>query len=163
MSKASREARSRPSRRASREQLLEVRISSSGNGALKRRVPQAPAETSITSKRVLGKKVPGRLDRQIIRLYATEQPNMLSVPFTIEHEVVDLSNDARTDGHLKLRGDGMYDANAASFASLRNYNEKLTWKLDDGTEKQSENHVAHIGALVLGHREVTHTVRYKLD
>ena len=96
-------------------------------------------------------------------LYATEQPNQLSVEFTIEHEAIDISSDARTEGRMRLRGDGMYNAGAGAFASLRNYGEKLTWKMSDGTEKKSENYVAFMGSIVLGHREVTHTARFKLE
>ncbi len=57
----------------------------------------------------------------------------------------------------------MYKAGAGAFASLRNYGETLTWKMSDGTEKKSENCVMFVGALAIGHREVTHTVRFKLD
>ena len=46
-------------------------------------------------------------------LYATEQPNQLSIEFTIEHKAIDLSDEARTDGRSRLRGDGTYDAESS--------------------------------------------------
>ena len=89
-------------------------------------------------------------------LYATEQPDQLSIKFTIEYECLDTSNENRANGRLTLRGDGMHDAATGTFNGLRNYGESLSWLLGDGTEKQARNVVAFMGSMVLGHREVTH-------
>ena len=96
-------------------------------------------------------------------LYATEDPNRLSIEFTIDYQAEDAGDQGRTDGRLRLRGDGTYEVSTNRFTSLRNYGEHLTWKASDGTEEQARNQVAFVGSLVLGHREVTHAVRYKLD
>ena len=96
-------------------------------------------------------------------LFATELPGRLSIEFTIEYECQDISNENRTNGRLTLRGDGMYDVDIRMFNGLRNYGESLSWLLSDGTEMMRRNRVAFLGSLVLGHREVSHTVRYKLD
>lgn len=96
-------------------------------------------------------------------VYATLEPNQLAINFEAVFGVLDTSDEGRTDGRLTLRGDGMYDSVKAAFGALRNFGEKLTWKLSDGTEKMSQNYVGYAGGLTVGHREVSHTVRYKLD
>ena len=71
-------------------------------------------------------------------LYATEQPDQLSIEFTLEYECLDTSNENRANGRLTLRGDGMYDAATEKFNGLRNYGESLSWLLSDGRKSKHE-------------------------
>jgi hypothetical protein len=96
-------------------------------------------------------------------LYATENPGMLFIEFTIEYEAEDISGDGRMDGILTLRGDGLFDTAAASFKDLRNFGEALQFQPSGGGEREVRNLVIFAGSMTMGHREVTHTVRYKLD
>lgn len=96
-------------------------------------------------------------------LYATENPGMLFIEFTIEYEAGDISGDGTMDGILTLRGDGLFDTATASFRDLRNFGEALKFQPSGGGEREVRNQVIFAGSLTLGHREVTHTVRYKLD
>jgi hypothetical protein len=96
-------------------------------------------------------------------LYATENSGVLSIEFTIEHEAKDISGDGRTDGILTLRGDGLFDTGTASFKELRNFGEALSFRPAEGGEREIRNQVIFVGSITIGHKEVTHTVRYKLD
>jgi hypothetical protein len=96
-------------------------------------------------------------------LFATEQSEALYIEFTIEYDCKDISDGAREDTRLILRGDGKYHTNSGTFTDLRNFGEELTFKLKDGSEKKVQNLVIHGAGLVIGHREVTHSVRYKLE
>lgn len=94
-------------------------------------------------------------------LYATEQPDQLAIDFTIINECIDLSGEDRT-GRIILRGDGMYNAAEETFAKLRSSEYGLIFTLKDGTEQVKRSMFGSL-AVHLGHREVPHTVRHKLD
>ena len=96
-------------------------------------------------------------------LYATEKTGFLYLEFNMEYECNDISGDDRIDGLLILHGDGMYNSVSSSFEELRNFGEELNYKLSDGTEKQVRSCVLYAGGIVFGHREVSHTVKYKID
>jgi hypothetical protein len=95
-------------------------------------------------------------------VFVTENPASLYVNFTIELPCVDTTNEARTGARILARGEGTYDANAKKFVELANRLEQLLYRLQDGTEKKLENIVLSLGSIVLGHRTVEHSVRYKL-
>ncbi len=46
---------------------------------------------------------------------------------------------------------------------MRNFGEHLTYRLPDGSEAENRNVVIFGAAIVIGHREVTNVIRYKLD
>jgi hypothetical protein len=98
-----------------------------------------------------------------IALFATEDPGTLYVEFTITYECKDLSVENRKDALLTLRGDGNYLADSGTFTGLRNFGEELIFKLKDGSEKKVQNHVIYAAGIVIGHKEVTYSVRYQLD
>lgn len=96
-------------------------------------------------------------------LYATEQPERLYLEFSIKYEANDETGENRNKAILMLHGDGSYNADSKTFDELRNFGEKLVFELDDGSKKEIQNHVLFVGSIILGHKEVEHTVRYKLD
>ena len=96
-------------------------------------------------------------------LCATENPNRLFVEFSMEFEAKELVGDGRSDGVLTLPGDGVYDVKTASFSELRNFGEQLKFQTADHGEQRVASTVLHVGTAALGHREVSHTVRRKLD
>lgn len=96
-------------------------------------------------------------------LYATENPGNLFIEFTIAYEAKDISGDSRMDCILTLRGDGLFETGTASFKELRNFGEELRFQPSGGGERQIRNQVIFAGGITIGHKEVTHTVRYKLD
>lgn len=92
----------------------------------------------------------------------TEKPTVLFVTFTIEFPCADGTSEGRTGARIVARGEGMYDADAAKFVEIHARGEKLSYQQADGTEKQLQNVVAVAAGIVLGHRTVEHSVRYKL-
>ncbi len=96
-------------------------------------------------------------------LYATENPRFLFIEFAIEYDAKQIAGDGRTDGVLTLRGDGVYDTRSSSFGELRNYGEQLSFQPADGGERQIQNQVIFVGGITIGHKEVAHTIRHKLD
>jgi hypothetical protein len=57
----------------------------------------------------------------------------------------------------------VYDMKSNSFGELRNFGEQLSFRPADGSERQIQNQVIFVGGITMGHKEVAHTIRYKLD
>jgi len=75
----------------------------------------------------------------------------------------DVRGEGRTDAVLRLKGDGSYSPTAGRFTELRNFGEHLLYRMPDGTERENRNAVIFAAGLVLGHKEVSNVIRYKLD
>lgn len=95
-------------------------------------------------------------------LYVTEQPSVLYVEFSMEFIAKEIAGDGRSDGILTLIGDGTYDAHSDIVSNLRNRGETLRFQQSDGTDVEKRNHYAFMEGLVIGHRDVSYTVRRKL-
>jgi hypothetical protein len=95
-------------------------------------------------------------------VFATEKPASLFVSFSIELPCSDATNEGRTGAKILASGDGTYDVESKKFVELANRGEQLLYQLEDGTEKKLENVVLMVGNLVIGHRTVEHSVRYRL-
>jgi hypothetical protein len=95
--------------------------------------------------------------------YATEDPNILYVEFELSYECEDISASGRTDAKLILRGDCSYVTTEKRFSNLRNYGEELTFKTIDGETKNIRNTVLFVDSIVIGHKTVEHSVRYKIE
>ena len=91
----------------------------------------------------------------------TEKPSELFVTFSIDFPCADSTNEERTGARIVARGEGTYDADARKFVDIHRRGEKLSYQLSDGTEKKLENYVLLAGSVVIGHRTVEHSVRYK--
>jgi PIN domain len=94
-------------------------------------------------------------------LYATENPSVLYVEFTIEFEAKETVGDGRTNGVITLRGDGSYDTKLHTFANLGNREEALRFQQSGGDEREVRNVYASMEEFI-GHRDVSHTIRRKL-
>jgi hypothetical protein len=97
------------------------------------------------------------------QLYVTENPNRLYVEFSISYQCEDLTVDERSDGVLLLKGDCTYLVKEKQFEALRNHGEELFFKTKDGEEKSQRNVVIFADSLVIGHKTVEHTIKYRLD
>jgi hypothetical protein len=95
-------------------------------------------------------------------VFVTEKPTSLYVNFTIELPCLDATNEGRRGAKIVASGEGSYDAESKKFVELANRGETLLFQLPDGTEKKLENIVLVVSNLVIGHRTVEHSVRYKL-
>lgn len=95
-------------------------------------------------------------------VFATENPAVLFLDFSIEIQCDDVRGDGRTDARLKLKGDGSYSPQSGSFTNLRNFGEHLTFKLPDGTQSETRNVILHVDGIVIGHKQVSSIVRYEL-
>lgn len=64
-----------------------------------------------------------------------------------------------------LEGDGSYYVSEKEFSEIRNYGEELDFRLEDGDgeSKSIRNRVIYAGTLVIGHKTIEHSVRYKLE
>jgi hypothetical protein len=96
-------------------------------------------------------------------LYVTEDPNRLYIEFEIQYLCNDLSANNRTDAKIILRGDGNYLLDQNEFSEMRNFGEELIFKLENGENKQLKSIVIFAGGIVLGHKTVEHSVKYKLE
>lgn len=96
-------------------------------------------------------------------MYVTEDPNRLYIEFEIQYLCNDRSASNRTDAQLTLRGDGNYLLDKDAFSEMRNFGEELIFKLENGEEMQRRNVVLFAGGLVVGHKTVDHSVKWKLE
>lgn len=91
--------------------------------------------------------------------FVTEQPDRLYIDFRITYECNDVRSDGRSKALLILKGDAFYSPNNKEFSELRNHGEELSFD-DGGEERKSINNVLMVGNIVLGHRNVEHTIRH---
>jgi len=92
----------------------------------------------------------------------TEKPAFLFVTFSIEYPCADSTDEGRNGARIVARGEGSYDAGAGKFIEISTRGEKLSYQLPDGTEEQVRHVVAIAAGMLIGHRTVEHSVRYKL-
>jgi hypothetical protein len=95
-------------------------------------------------------------------VFVTERPASLYVTFAIELPCSDAMNEGRIGAKIVAHGEGTYHVDSKEFVNLANRGEQLLYQLPDGTEKKLENIVLAVGSVVIGHRTVEHSVRYKL-
>lgn len=95
-------------------------------------------------------------------LYATELPTVLYIEFTIDTPCSDLSDQGRTKAVLHLKGSGSYSVESGKYDNIRITGQELDFLLADGTTRQSAKIIIGAASIVIGHRDVVHTVRYQL-
>jgi PIN domain len=95
--------------------------------------------------------------------FVTENPEILFVEFKIAFRCADATGQDRAEGSLLLRGDGLYNCLRRTFSNLAELGSDLRFRDKEGIEQERKNIVARVSGIVLGHREVSHSVRYKLD
>ncbi len=99
----------------------------------------------------------------VISSFATENPSILYVEFELLVSCQPTITDGRDQGKLILTGDGQLNLNTGSYQAIRNFGEEFLYSAADGTEEKTKNHVLYADSIVIGHKEVKHSVRYKLD
>ncbi len=97
------------------------------------------------------------------RLFATEDPRKLFFEYTHEIECTNARGDGRSRGRLVLKGDGTLDPTTLTYANVRNFGEQLTFTDADGADKNIRHAVMFGANIVLGHREVSSSVRFVID
>lgn len=94
--------------------------------------------------------------------FITEVPGRLYVEFEITFHCSDLRGEDRKNSILLLKGDGYYSVESHQFLELRNRGEELSFT-DEEEQKRNVNQVILAGSIVLGHRNIEHTIRHKID
>lgn len=97
-----------------------------------------------------------------IEVFATEKPDSLYVTFTIELPCSDTTHEERSGAKIVARGEASYDSQKREFTDFASRGDELLYQLEDGTEKTVSKTVVAVANMVIGHREVEHSVRYKL-
>jgi hypothetical protein len=98
-----------------------------------------------------------------IAVYITEDPNRLYAEFSISYNCEDLTTDGRSGAILVLKGDCIYLVKEKQFSAFRSHGEELSFKTKDGEDQRRRNVTVFTDGLVIGHRTVEHSVRYRLD
>jgi hypothetical protein len=96
-------------------------------------------------------------------LYATENPAVLFLEFSMSFLCADIRGEGRTNASLLLRGDASYTPATGSFAYIRNFGEHFKFRLADGSEGESRAAVIFAAGLVIGHRQISNIIRYRLS
>jgi hypothetical protein len=97
------------------------------------------------------------------RVFATENPNILFFEFEFKYECNDERNENRSDAIITLKGDGSYNIEESQIVELRNFGESLEYRIEGEEDKKIANQVIMVGSAVIGHRTVSHSVRYPLN
>lgn len=95
--------------------------------------------------------------------YATEKPNLLYLKFNVDLVINDATSENRPLGSLVLRGDGNLGTDNSTFESIRVWEEEIFYYERDGIQQLSNKILYATGVLSVGHKEVSHFVREKLD
>jgi PIN domain-containing protein len=93
-------------------------------------------------------------------LYVTEDANKLYVEFIMSFACDDLLSSGR-EGIFLLKGDCTYLVQEKVFCSFRSHGEEITFNTEEG-EQRSQSGYLYADGLVIGHRTVDHTVKYKI-
>ena len=94
--------------------------------------------------------------------YVTEKVDHLFIEFVILYNCNDTTGENRTQAMLTLQGEGTFNSADRSFSNFRNRGESLDY-IDAEGEQQKRSVVLMVGNIVIGHRDVEHVVRYKID
>lgn len=96
------------------------------------------------------------------KLYATEDPAALFFDFTMDIQCTDARGEGRTEVLLQLKGDGSLLPESKEFRNLRNFGEHFTFLMPDGSKGEMRNAVVYVQGAVIGHKEVSSTVRFAI-
>jgi len=96
-------------------------------------------------------------------LFVTENPQILFLEFKITFRCIDVSGVDRGDGSLEVRGDGLYNSSTGEFSNLSELGSELKFRDAQGIEQENRNIILRVGGIALGHKNVSHAVRFKLD
>jgi hypothetical protein len=94
-------------------------------------------------------------------LFATEDPDLIYFTCDMEIPCNDLSGEGRKDMRLSVGGTGTLRLDPRGIVQYQVGGETLSFTKLDGTEGRMSS-IYGIGNIVLGHRTVEHTVRYRL-
>src|SRR4030095_1779301 len=72
-------------------------------------------------------------------VFATENPTVLFIDFTIIIQCDEARGEGRTEAVLSLKGDGSYLPRTHECRNLRNFGEELHFRLQDGSVKEARN------------------------
>lgn len=93
----------------------------------------------------------------------TENPQVLFLEFLIAFRCIDVSGGDRGDGSLVVQGDGLYNSATGTFSGLGALGSELKFRDSEGIEQERRSIVLRAAGIVLGHKDVSHAVRFKLD
>jgi hypothetical protein len=103
------------------------------------------------------------IEDSVISSFATESPSLLYIEFELLISCNTIIDDGRKNGKMLLKGDGELDLDLGTYSEIRNHGEEFWYTAPDGSEERTKNTVLFVDSIVIGHKEVKHSVRYKLD
>lgn len=103
-----------------------------------------------------------QIDGGEVEAFATEDANQLHLKFEIRLVCSDTSGNGISDALLVVNGEGTYDVTSRSPSISRVWKEELRWLGGDRTSLP-ETHVYGFGEVHLGHKDIVHIVRHRLD
>lgn len=95
-------------------------------------------------------------------LFTTENPEILYMKYTIETPCADITAGGRTNMRLLLEGSGTLRPSAPELTAVHAEEEGLNFTNSDGSPGQLKT-VYMSAHAVLGHRTLTHSIRYQLN
>ena len=95
------------------------------------------------------------------QLYATSDASKLHLEFQLELEAKDVTGQDRTGGVLLMTGNGLYAPRQSAFEVLQSDGEELRYISETGEEVKRSIVMGRVN-IVLGHADVTHSVRHPL-
>jgi hypothetical protein len=97
------------------------------------------------------------------RVFATEDAERFFVEFTLSIVCVDATDSDRSDAKLIIDGEGLYLPDTSSLQEVRSTGERFEMTQEDGSTRELKNVIIFAGGITIGHRLVTHSIRYPMD
>jgi hypothetical protein len=95
------------------------------------------------------------------KVFATEDPHSLFVTFDMTYKGEDVDGRGSTGITIWLNGDALYAPASGEYTDIRNQGQRWAYTMPDGTLRENRA-VMLSGGIVIGHREVAHSIRYAL-
>jgi hypothetical protein len=94
--------------------------------------------------------------------FATENPDDLWIEFNLQFECLDVCGLSHSSARLMIEGDVMFSTSTNEFRDLRTPEIDLSYRLPDGTFESKGSRTLYAATIVLGHKDVSHSVRHPI-
>jgi hypothetical protein len=98
-----------------------------------------------------------------VTLFATEKSNRLFMDYVLNFVCTDTTDSESSEAVVSIRGDGNYDAASKTFSNLAPLGVELFYTDANGLSHRPSIAYGRIGHIYLGHADVAHSVRQKLN
>jgi hypothetical protein len=94
-----------------------------------------------------------------IQPFITENPELLSIEFSIEYSCRNSADETSLPAQLVVKGYGTYSITNRTFTNLNENEAELIFTTAEGLLQKKRSITLHVESIVLGHKDKTHIIR----